>query len=157
MGTHPGLTWETREAGSLDRGAQISPGRPVGERQTRHRPAGPNLSQHALPSDPVRSSAVPGWLQIGHGVPHGRSSRVLPTGPSPVASRSVPILVHIRVAHPDAKGMTELLSPVRIEAMTLGEAWLAIAKAILIGGAAGSWEGLPIVEVFRATLDVRSP
>lgn len=53
--------------------------------------------------------------------------------------------------------MTELLSPVRIEAMTLGEAWLAIAKAILIGGAAGSWEGLPIVEVFRATLDVRSP
>lgn len=47
--------------------------------------------------------------------------------------------------------------PVRIEAMTLGEAWLAIAAAILAEGVAGSWEGLPILEVFRATLDVRSP
>ncbi len=47
--------------------------------------------------------------------------------------------------------------PVRIEAMTLGEAWMAIAAAILKGGVAGSWEGLPIVEVFRATLDVHSP
>jgi thymidylate synthase len=47
--------------------------------------------------------------------------------------------------------------PVRIEKMTLGEAWLAIAEAILTGGVAGSWEGLPIVEVFRATLDVSSP
>src|SRR5258708_40272760 len=41
--------------------------------------------------------------------------------------------------------------------MTLGEAWIAIAEAILAGGVAGSWEGLPIVEVFRATLDVYSP
>ena len=41
--------------------------------------------------------------------------------------------------------------------MTLGEAWIAIAEAILTGGVAGSWEGLPIVEVFRATLDVYSP
>jgi len=47
--------------------------------------------------------------------------------------------------------------PVRIEAMTLGEAWLAIAAAILAGGVAGSWEGSPILEVFRATLDVHSP
>ena len=47
--------------------------------------------------------------------------------------------------------------PVRIEVMTLGEAWMAIAAAILKGGVVGSWEGLPIVEVFRATLDVRSP
>jgi thymidylate synthase len=46
---------------------------------------------------------------------------------------------------------------VRIESMTLGEAWMAIAAAILIDGVAGSWEGLPIVEVFRATLDVSSP
>jgi len=45
----------------------------------------------------------------------------------------------------------------RIEAETLGEAWMAIAAAILAGGVVGSWEGLPIVEVFRATLDVRSP
>ena len=41
--------------------------------------------------------------------------------------------------------------------MTLGEAWLAIASAILKDGVAGDWEGLPIVEVFRATLEVRSP
>jgi thymidylate synthase len=41
--------------------------------------------------------------------------------------------------------------------MTLGEAWIAIAAAILSGGVAGSWEGLPIVEVFRATIDVYSP
>jgi thymidylate synthase len=53
--------------------------------------------------------------------------------------------------------MTEVSFPVRIEAATLGEAWMAIAAAILAGGAAGSWEGLPIVEVFRATLDVHSP
>ena len=46
--------------------------------------------------------------------------------------------------------------PLRIEKATLGEAWIAIAEAILTGGVAGSWEGLPIVEVFRATLDVYS-
>jgi thymidylate synthase len=53
--------------------------------------------------------------------------------------------------------MTEVFAPVRIEVMTLGEAWMAIAAAILTDGVAGSWDGLPIVEVFRATLDVRSP
>jgi thymidylate synthase len=41
--------------------------------------------------------------------------------------------------------------------MTLGEAWTAIAAAILTDGVVGSWEGVPIVEVFRATLDVYSP
>ena len=45
----------------------------------------------------------------------------------------------------------------RIEATTAGEAWLAIAAAILDDGVAGSWEGAPIVEVFRVTLDVLSP
>ena len=53
--------------------------------------------------------------------------------------------------------MTEIVVPVRIEVMTLGEAWLGIAAAILKGGVVGSWEGQPIVEVFRATLDVHSP
>jgi thymidylate synthase len=53
--------------------------------------------------------------------------------------------------------MTEVSVPVRVEAMTLGEAWIAIAAAILEGGVAGIWEGRPIVEVFRATLDVCSP
>jgi thymidylate synthase len=53
--------------------------------------------------------------------------------------------------------MTEVFVPVRIEVMTLGEAWLGIAAAILKSGVVGSWEGQPIVEVFRATLDVHSP
>ena len=45
----------------------------------------------------------------------------------------------------------------RIEARTIGEAWLAIAKVVLESGVPGSWEGLPITEVFRASLEVRSP
>ena len=53
--------------------------------------------------------------------------------------------------------MSEVSAPVGIEAPTLGEAWMAIAAAILKGGVAGSWEGLPIVELFSATLEVRSP
>src|SRR5690242_3745340 len=50
-----------------------------------------------------------------------------------------------------------LSAAVRIEATTLGEAWLAIAAAILEDGVVGSWEGQPIVEVLRSTLEVRSP
>jgi thymidylate synthase len=53
--------------------------------------------------------------------------------------------------------MTEVFVAQRIEVMTPGEAWLAIAAAILAGGVGGSWEGQPIIEVFRATLEVRSP
>jgi thymidylate synthase len=53
--------------------------------------------------------------------------------------------------------MTEVFVPPRIEVTTLGEAWMAFAAAILRGGVVGSWEGLPIVEVFRATIDVSSP
>src|SRR5713226_1951422 len=34
---------------------------------------------------------------------------------------------------------------------------MAIAAAISTQGVVGSWEGLPILEVFRATLDVHSP
>ena len=58
---------------------------------------------------------------------------------------------------PDFKRLTDVFVPIRIEAMTLGEAWIAIAAAILTGGVVGNWEGLPIVEVFRATLEVHSP
>jgi thymidylate synthase len=47
--------------------------------------------------------------------------------------------------------------PVRVAATTLGEAWLAIATAILTDGVAGNWDGVPLVEVFRATLDVHAP
>ncbi|HEV3311490.1 MAG TPA: thymidylate synthase [Chloroflexota bacterium] len=53
--------------------------------------------------------------------------------------------------------MTDVFVPTRIEAETLGEAWMAIASAILAGGVPGNWDGEPIVELFRATLDVRSP
>ena len=56
-----------------------------------------------------------------------------------------------------ARANLEVVVPVRIEATTLGDAWLAIAAAILKDGVVGSWDGLPIVEVFRATLDVTSP
>jgi thymidylate synthase len=49
------------------------------------------------------------------------------------------------------------LSGERVEAATLGEAWLAVAAAILANGVAGRWEGQPIVELFRVTLDVHSP
>jgi thymidylate synthase len=53
--------------------------------------------------------------------------------------------------------MTKVIVSPRIEVMTIGEAWMAIAQAILKDGVEGSWEGLPITEVFRATLEVRSP
>jgi thymidylate synthase len=53
--------------------------------------------------------------------------------------------------------MPEVLVPVRIEVATLGEAWMAIATAILGDGVVGSWEGQPILELFRATLDVSTP
>jgi thymidylate synthase len=53
--------------------------------------------------------------------------------------------------------MTEVFVPARIEVVMLGEAWISIAAAIVAGGVVGNWEGLPIVEVFRATLDVSSP
>lgn len=49
------------------------------------------------------------------------------------------------------------MNGVRIEAPTIGEAWLAIASAILKDGAPGSWEGTSMVEVFRATIEVREP
>src|SRR5258708_22962695 len=52
--------------------------------------------------------------------------------------------------------MNEVFVPARIEVTTLGEAWMAIAAAILEDGVAGSWEGLPSVEVFRATLAVHA-
>ena len=40
---------------------------------------------------------------------------------------------------------------------SLGEAWIAIAAAILREGVAGDWEGAPIVEIFRASIQVTSP
>jgi len=45
----------------------------------------------------------------------------------------------------------------RIEVRTIGDAWIGIASAILKEGVAGSWEGLPMVELFRVALEIRSP
>lgn len=45
----------------------------------------------------------------------------------------------------------------RIEAETVGEAWLAIAGAILDSGAASTYDGEPIVELERVCLSVLSP
>ncbi|WP_203918027.1 thymidylate synthase [Rugosimonospora africana] len=53
--------------------------------------------------------------------------------------------------------MGKIDGPVRIDVTTLGEAWLGIATEILADGVPGNWEGAPLTEVFRATLDVRSP
>jgi thymidylate synthase len=53
--------------------------------------------------------------------------------------------------------VTEASVATRIEAVTIGDAWIRVASAILSAGVAGDWEGQPIVEVFRATLAVRSP
>lgn len=44
-----------------------------------------------------------------------------------------------------------------IRSTTLGQAWVAIAEEILEHGVPGSWEGQPIVELFRAGLEVTSP
>ena len=53
--------------------------------------------------------------------------------------------------------MTQAFGSLRIEATTLGEAWMAISAAILTSGVEGRVEGVPIVEVFRVTIDVHSP
>jgi len=53
--------------------------------------------------------------------------------------------------------MSEIPTSVRIHAATIGDAWLAIASEILRQGVAGDWEGKPIVELFRATIEVDSP
>ena len=53
--------------------------------------------------------------------------------------------------------MTSAAAGMRIEARTIGEAWIGIAGATLRDGVPGDWEGAPIVEVFRAVLVVSTP
>lgn len=53
--------------------------------------------------------------------------------------------------------VTDATTATRIEAPTIGEAWIRIASTILEHGVAGDWEGLPMMEVVRATLTVTSP
>ena len=57
----------------------------------------------------------------------------------------------------DIGSLTRAFASLRIEAATLGEAWMLISAAILTHGVEGRWEGVPIIEVFRVTLDVHSP
>jgi thymidylate synthase len=44
-----------------------------------------------------------------------------------------------------------------LTAGTLGEAWLAVARLILSDGAAGSFDGLPLMEIELVTLDIARP
>ena len=53
--------------------------------------------------------------------------------------------------------MTDVPRSSRIDASTIGDAWMQIASMILARGVRGDWEGKPIVEVFRATIRVESP
>jgi len=46
---------------------------------------------------------------------------------------------------------------IRVEAESLGEAWLGIARRILEEGASSTYDGLAILEVPHAWLEVRSP
>jgi thymidylate synthase len=46
---------------------------------------------------------------------------------------------------------------IRVEADTIGEAWLGIARAVLAGGRESRYDGLPILELAQATLEVRHP
>jgi thymidylate synthase len=44
-----------------------------------------------------------------------------------------------------------------VDAVTIGEAWLGIARRILAGGEADAYDGLPILELANVTLHVRAP
>lgn len=45
----------------------------------------------------------------------------------------------------------------RIKVRTIGEAWVQVASAILESGVAGSWEGQPMMEILRITIEVHAP
>jgi hypothetical protein len=53
-------------------------------------------------------------------------------------------------APPSSRGAT-------LAAPTVGEAWLNVARLILAGGAPSSFDGLPLLEVERVTLDISEP
>jgi thymidylate synthase len=48
-------------------------------------------------------------------------------------------------------------TPVWIRRPTIGAAWLAVARHILDHGRPGSWDGAPLREVLRATVEVAAP
>ena len=47
--------------------------------------------------------------------------------------------------------------PQTLAAETLGEAWLGVAECILREGAAGTYDGLPMLELAHVTLDIAAP
>jgi thymidylate synthase len=53
--------------------------------------------------------------------------------------------------------MTRIDVPVWVDVTTVGEAWLAIAAEIVADGVEGDWDGVPLIEVFRATIEIRAP
>jgi thymidylate synthase len=48
-------------------------------------------------------------------------------------------------------------APGTVSRRTLGEAWLAVADRILTTGRASHYDGLPILEIAQATLDITEP
>src|ERR1700693_6190680 len=126
------------------------------------RAAAGSVTSAAVTSTPFGASAFPLRLTSRTRWPDdtSRLATASPSGPVPKMTFSAfgcmaPLLPELVYA--EHLNMTEVFMPVRIEVMTLGEAWIAIATAILTSGVVGSWEGLPITEVFRATLDIYSP
>ena len=47
--------------------------------------------------------------------------------------------------------------PTTFATETIGEAWLAVAARILEGGRASQYDGLPVLEIAQATLEVAAP
>jgi thymidylate synthase len=47
--------------------------------------------------------------------------------------------------------------PAWVRATTVGQAWLAVAGQVLRDGAPGRWDGLPLREILRCTLEIDAP
>ncbi|MDT4964881.1 MAG: thymidylate synthase [Pseudonocardiales bacterium] len=47
--------------------------------------------------------------------------------------------------------------PAWVRATTIGQAWLAVADQILRDGGVGRWDGLPLREILRCTLEIDAP
>lgn len=47
--------------------------------------------------------------------------------------------------------------PAWVHATTIGQAWLAVAEQILRDGSLGSWDGVPLREILRCTLEIDAP
>jgi thymidylate synthase len=62
-----------------------------------------------------------------------------------------------KVGRPEGVNPAPLSRGAAINAATLGEAWLDVARLILAEGSASSFDGLPLLEVELVTLDVSRP